>query len=677
MATQANKPDSRVPSSSKWDTARKYLNIFLAAIGNAWKFGAELAGYVIFWAFFGLNWIANLVTWLTSAVVRDRVIPIGKHILLALGIGGLVLWLFSPASTDVSRGEDFSAAVYENYTWGSFAQCPGTWINTSAASWQSDRSSHLTGGTHTNPQQQRDWLENQCGVNFVGNPAEVRALLATGELVEIDPSFRLRDVDEQYVAPLTHIFMWRLREQYRDEAQCGELTFTSAMRNEDRNGTIRGASPDSAHMSGYGIDAEVPQDGRCRQWLEEWLLDHEQAGRIDANLEVVYPHYHVTIVPGAYEAYVEGLAEESWTDWFWNLFDWSSEDDDESVATFAELDYEVLDLPQNPMALETYSTESLAGRQAGDLYALYLDYPGTTVPASVSINWADRLEALWAVKEQRSGLSPAARDMMRDIVGEYRGIDVDRISIETYEVIADHQIGLICEHLDWSSVQQNYRLDSNEARVLQEQACGLSGEALMAYFMAEILPSDDGDLNVGFVRFLLQNGGREFVERMPAVNDDLTSFGPMQFTSNAVYDMGNPSNRDARSDRGNDDVRGASIVNRSLPSDLKIPSSTGFMRGDDHFRAGFLFVIHNLADAIRNLDADELNTLDRIGASHTSELTQFVAVAHNKPAYGRRYLGAWLADGGTRPFVDYCDSGPSRLYAVKTRNNLRALQALS
>jgi hypothetical protein len=181
--------------------------------------------------------------------------------------------------------------------------------------------------------------------------------------------------------------------------------------------------------------------------------------------------------------------------------------------------------------------------------------------------------------------------------------------------------------------------------------------------MAELLPSNNGELNRDYLDFLLRHGGRRYLESLPALHDDITSFGPVQFTQYAVYDV--PGER-----------RGASRVNVALPrgSELRIPGSTLRLRDNDHLRAAYLFAVSNLADGIRSLSERQLTTFERVAGPRGVDVAQFIAVAHNKPANGRRALRAWLDAGGNGSFRDYCVP-VSRLYAQKTINNYWALSA--
>ena len=305
-----------------------------------------------------------------------------------------------------------------------------------------------------------------------------------------------------------------------------------------------------------------------------------------------------------------------------------------------------------------YQTGPLAGRKAGDLYAAYLGYSGTVIPTELEINWVKQLDTLWTRKSGRRGVTPVAKQAHQSLVAEYASLNPGRTSLESYQKIAGTHAKTICAELDWSHVQRMYRLDDRKGALLKRVSCNMGGRVMLAYAMAELLPSANGDLNRDYLDFLLRHGGRRYVESLPALHDDITSFGPLQFTHYAVYDA--------------DERRGASKVNAALPTRLRIPGSTLKLRGDDHLKAAYLFAVSNLADGIRGLNSTQLRTFDRVAGPRGVDVAQYIATAHNKPAVARKSLRRWLDNGAQSSYLISCPR-VSRLYATKTLNNYQAL----
>src|SRR5690606_6429895 len=64
------------------------------------------------------------------------------------------------------------------------------------------------------------------------------------------------------------------------------------------------ASDRSVHPTGMAVDLRVPNNARCRQWLESTLLSLEGSDVIEATRERNPPHYHVAVYPRPYTQYV-------------------------------------------------------------------------------------------------------------------------------------------------------------------------------------------------------------------------------------------------------------------------------------------------------------------------------------------------------------------------------------
>lgn len=312
-----------------------------------------------------------------------------------------------------------------------------------------------------------------------------------------------------------------------------------------------------------------------------------------------------------------------------------------------------------PRETNVYETGSLKGRRAGDLYRAFLGYEGDRIPARLSVDWLARLDYLWARKASRRDSGPVVHRARAMLVNEYRTRDPGRISLESYQEIAGNQARAVCAELDWEQVRRRSGLDERKGALLKRISCNMGGRVILAYAMAELLPSTDGELNRDYLDFMLRHAGRRYVESLPALHDSITSFGPLQFTHFAVYDNGR-------------ERRGASRVNLALPERLRIPGSTLYLRDSDHLRAAYLFGVSNLADVIRSMNARQVATFERVGGPRGVDVAQFLATAHNKPAVARRAMRAWLDSGARRSYREFCPR-VSRLYATKTYNNYRAL----
>ena len=321
---------------------------------------------------------------------------------------------------------------------------------------------------------------------------------------------------------------------------------------------------------------------------------------------------------------------------------------------------EVQPLRQTPAQTGVYQTGAIEGHLANDLYADFIGYKGR-IPSEITVNWAKQLETLWDRKVDRRG-SNAVVSQTRDlVVPEYARYDPGQMSLVEYQQNAARQADAIYENLDWTAVGKSYfKGDKRKLALLREAAKTVGGRSIVAYAMTELLPSrNNGAYNRDYLDFLLQHAGRRYVESLPALHDNITSFGPYQFTQFAVYDA-------------NGGPRGASRMNRFLPKGQKIPGSTMMLRNDDHVKAAYLFGLDNLATLIRGLNKSQLRTFERVAPNKGLDIVQFIAVAHNKPAYAMPSARRWLDNGARTSFMESCPR-VSQVYAMKTVANFRAL----
>jgi len=133
--------------------------------------------------------------------------------------------------------------------------------------------------------------------------AMVRRYVDAGYLVPVRNSahFYMSGVSYPYARPATRLWIERFSSQYF--AYCGErIVVTSILR--PTNSQPRNASDRSVHPTGMAVDLRVPQNARCRGYLERSLLEMERSGIIEATRERNPPHYHIAVYSNQYTAYV-------------------------------------------------------------------------------------------------------------------------------------------------------------------------------------------------------------------------------------------------------------------------------------------------------------------------------------------------------------------------------------
>ncbi len=309
--------------------------------------------------------------------------------------------------------------------------------------------------------------------------------------------------------------------------------------------------------------------------------------------------------------------------------------------------------------LRSFQTGKLAGRKFSSLYSEYTGISGT-VPAVAQIDFGSQLEKLWKKKERRAGNSRVVAQTGRELREEYRETNHHLTESGAYTGEIEATVAEVRNSLNWQALGVIKKLSPDGLILLKKTAEKITGKDLLAYSLTEIMPSAEGSLNVKVLDFLLQNAGKEYYESIPAVYDAKISFGPYQFTEFALYDTGQ-------------EKRGASIVNQALPKDKQIPGSVSLLRGSNHHKAAFLFMLDNVANLIRTLNPEEFKVFTEQLASNKNDVVAFAATAHHGPGWANKYAHKWLKDKARHHYREYCSSHAYKLYAQKTEVNLAAL----
>jgi hypothetical protein len=307
-----------------------------------------------------------------------------------------------------------------------------------------------------------------------------------------------------------------------------------------------------------------------------------------------------------------------------------------------------------------YSTATLKGRKLGGLFA---DYTGITgeVPEKIKVDFNGHLLRLWQKKEKAAPDNKVVKETGTQLVKEYVKGPRTLITAEQYVALINSEVEAAQAALDWEQVGKLKNLSEDQLALVKKISLSIEGTDILAYSLTELMPGRDGTLNLLVLDFLLQNAGSEYIERLPALYDTKTSFGPFQFTEYALYDT----------PRGQ---RGASIINRALPQERRIPGSVSKLRGTQHYVAAYLFMIDNFANLAKAAQKEEYETLSNKWRAKKDDLIIFSATAHHGPYGALRFARRWLANDAKLPYVVSC-SGRYIEYARKTQANLDAVRA--
>lgn len=298
---------------------------------------------------------------------------------------------------------------------------------------------------------------------------------------------------------------------------------------------------------------------------------------------------------------------------------------------------------------------NMKNAEVGALVGGYLGFRGK-LPNSTEIDFASSLNKLWARKLRIKNVSPATQKTAASIVSRYANNPKDTKGIREFVATIDSVAVQAHSGIDFPQLCKKVKVDKNKCAMYSIVAGRLRGNNIAAYGMTELFPSKSGSFNYVLLDTVLRNAGENYLQSIPALGDKYLSFGFYQFTSFAVR-------QDA------EHTEGANVVANA--SKYSIPGSVSALEGRMHHRAAYYFATYNLGRLIHRLNNTEANTL-LSGACTTSQLTQFVAVAHHNPKHALRNAEKWIHEGCKKPLQSYL--GPRLVaYAAKTAVNLKVL----
>jgi hypothetical protein len=332
---------------------------------------------------------------------------------------------------------------------------------------------------------------------------------------------------------------------------------------------------------------------------------------------------------------------------------------------------------------QEFATGELAGRKVADLFAFYFGVPeGTTLPEKLTIDFREVLETLWQkkidfVKEREpewlDNTRMAKRVFSERFALRTREMGAEALTLSDMAKMTDQSISDVNEHLDWKAMNEAGEafaglLDA-DVKLVKKLANQITGEMLLAFSITELMPSVEcSDMNVAVYRFLLENAGSEFLQGIPAIHDAYLSVGLFQFTSYAVYDTGS-------------EQHGASIINRFLPKDRRIPGSVVRLDSlESQLKAAHLFAIENLARLVMGMRKDGKRGAERLETLHDHAggldvgLLQYIASAHHNPNQARQAFREWIDHDFKGSHADLAVPVIGQ-YIRKSHGNYHALRA--
>lgn len=329
----------------------------------------------------------------------------------------------------------------------------------------------------------------------------------------------------------------------------------------------------------------------------------------------------------------------------------------EEAYTFAEIPQYSLGSDKKPLV-----TGMIEGKKIDGMFSLYTGISGTA-PKNINVDFRAQLEKMWSAKLKLTD-DNTTKEVYNTQVNSYKEKNAKwtRMTFTTYLTSIGNSIKAVKNNINWQIAADKKDLNQSETKLLRDISSLINERDLIAYGMTELMPGNNGDINIGVTDFLLRNAGREYIELIPALGDALPSYGLYQFTPYALFD----------DEKKTDEERGASIINLALPEDLRITTSMRSLKGNDHHKAAYLFAINNLAELIKQLNRRQFSTLQQKYSYKMIDIANYIATAHHQPANAISSANLWLDDRAESTYSSNCNE-KIRIYSRKTAGNLVAL----
>jgi len=149
----------------------------------------------------------------------------------------------------------------------------------------------------------------------------------------------------------------------------------------------------------------------------------------------------------------------------------------------------------------------------------------------------------------------------------------------------------------------------------------MNSKHVLSYTCTELFGDLPGYFSIVYLDFLFRNAGKEYVYYIPAVYDNMASFGPYQLTSAVV--------------RHDDHTKGsANRIQEALPAKYHtIPGSMYKLSPQQQNEATYLNMIYNLGLMFNILEKNNITEAqyEKISKVDMEFVLQYLAVSHNSP----------------------------------------------
>ncbi len=331
-----------------------------------------------------------------------------------------------------------------------------------------------------------------------------------------------------------------------------------------------------------------------------------------------------------------------------------------------------------------YETGELAGKKFSDLLSDYTGISGI-VPKVVMIDFKYQLAQMWKKKiahaEAHGVDTGPLMETAQRLFSSYEPAQATKVDLTGYMHAIDGALSEVRLH-DLGAIRRLHAfkdLDDTQLAIATRLEASIDAQKLLAYSITELMPSYDRDspTNIEVLKFLLENAGSEYIDRIPALNDSSLSFGPDQFTENALEHRVEKHLKtvDGKPKEFTKIVRnGASLMDSILPTS-QIPAHVAQLRGTDHHKAAYLFALYNIASLVKSIGPEKegrsLKLLKHFEELPPGTVLEYIATAHHLP---RNAIDAFL--GFTDAYIKWKElqKDPAHLKHLKHQKDAHSLR---
>ncbi len=299
---------------------------------------------------------------------------------------------------------------------------------------------------------------------------------------------------------------------------------------------------------------------------------------------------------------------------------------------------------------------------------IMLDLDETYENSHRKVNFKKNLQKLREYKFHKkpnarklAAMSGVYKKMVEPLIESKEGFT--SYSLDEWRKDMDHTIDQINKNIDRDKVCKLTWVKLSHKDIVEDIFSRMGSDHILSYTCTELFGDLPWEFSINYLNYLFTHGGEEYVYHIPAVYDNMASFGPYQLTSSVV--------------RHDDDAMwSANVMQQALPGKYQtIPWSMYKLTPQNQNEATYLNMIYNMCIVINHLQRNKHleAQLDHFKNKDIKVILQILAVSHNSPLQAIRATKNRCKDGMGKPYASYVKWGKA-IYAQRTEKFYNATQ---